>query len=72
MDGCVYAQVELFFDQELGNISSYAPSGVPTEHTTSSLSVKRSLRYALFRYSIFGVGRYASLSAINYYAWNDN
>ncbi|AES60339.1 hypothetical protein MTR_1g043830 [Medicago truncatula] len=32
-------QVELFFGQELGNISSYAPSGVPTEHTTSSLSI---------------------------------
>ncbi|KEH23431.1 hypothetical protein MTR_7g081605 [Medicago truncatula] len=34
------AHVELFFGQELGNISSYAPSEVPTEHTTSSLSVK--------------------------------
>ncbi|AES96685.1 hypothetical protein MTR_5g040070 [Medicago truncatula] len=34
------AHVELFFGQELGNISSYAPSGVPTQHTTSSLSVK--------------------------------
>jgi len=30
----------LFFGQELGNFSSYAPSGVPSEHTTSSLSVK--------------------------------
>ncbi|AES92017.1 hypothetical protein MTR_4g122840 [Medicago truncatula] len=35
-----WAQVELFFGQELGNISNYASSGVPTEHTTSSLSVK--------------------------------
>ncbi|AES80255.1 hypothetical protein MTR_7g078550 [Medicago truncatula] len=32
--------VELFFGQKLGNISNYAPSGVPTEHTTNSLSVK--------------------------------
>ncbi|AES71456.1 transmembrane protein, putative [Medicago truncatula] len=35
-----FGSVELFFGQEFGNISSYAPSGIPTEHTTSSLSVK--------------------------------
>jgi len=28
------------------------------------------LRYALSRYSIFGVGRYAPLSAIDYYGFN--
>ncbi|XP_004515857.1 serine/threonine-protein kinase AFC2-like isoform X1 [Cicer arietinum] len=34
------AQVGLFFGQEVANISSYAPSGVPAENTTSSLFVK--------------------------------
>ncbi|OIW00297.1 hypothetical protein TanjilG_27548 [Lupinus angustifolius] len=34
------AQVGLFFGQEIGNISSYAPSRGPSEHTTSSLFVK--------------------------------
>ncbi|XP_058763206.1 serine/threonine-protein kinase AFC2-like isoform X1 [Vicia villosa] len=34
------AQVGLFFGQDVGNISSYAPSGVSSEHTTSSLLVK--------------------------------
>lgn len=30
----------MFFGQDVGNISSYAPSGVSSEHTTSSLLVK--------------------------------
>ncbi|KAF1875832.1 hypothetical protein Lal_00006462 [Lupinus albus] len=34
------AQVGLFCGQEIGNISSYAPSRGPSEHTTSSLFVK--------------------------------
>ncbi|CAK8562954.1 unnamed protein product [Lathyrus sativus] len=34
------AQVGLFFGQDVGNISIYAPSGVSSEHTTSSPLVK--------------------------------
>ncbi|KAK2355863.1 LAMMER-type protein kinase AFC2 [Trifolium repens] len=38
------AQVGLFFGQELGNISSYAPSGVTSENITSSVIVKGDAR----------------------------
>jgi dual-specificity kinase len=34
----------LFFGQELGNISSYAPSGVPSENINNSVIVKGDAR----------------------------
>ena len=40
MDDCVQAQVGLFCGQDVGTISSYAPSSGPSEHGTSSLFVK--------------------------------
>ncbi|AES99399.1 hypothetical protein MTR_5g080340 [Medicago truncatula] len=49
---CHMAQVQLFFGQELGNISNYAPSGIPTEHTTSSLSVKMMTNYGHYTFAV--------------------
>ena len=43
MDACVQAQLGLFCGQEVGNVTSYAPSRAPQEHSSSSI-VKRVAR----------------------------